>query len=124
MSRTNAKRREEPRRIATAKVVRSARRRSRANPHRGSSVEGFLREEGLYEEASARAIKEVLAWQIEQEMERQGIPKAELARRMGTSRSALDRLLDPENESVTLGTLLRAAAALGSELSVQLRVKR
>jgi predicted XRE-type DNA-binding protein len=107
-----------------AKVVVPARRRSRANPHRGSSVEDFLRGEGIYEAASARAIKEVLAWQIEQEMDRQGISKVEMARLMRTSRSALDRLLDPENESMTLNTLLRAAAALGLELGVELKARR
>jgi predicted XRE-type DNA-binding protein len=124
MAKTNAKRREGERRVPRAKVVVPARQRSRENPHRGSSVEAFLREEGLYEAASARAIKEVLAWQIEREMERQGISKAEMARLMRTSRSALDRLLDPENESVTLSTLFRAAAALGSDLGVELKSRR
>lgn len=124
MAKTSAKRREGERRVPLAKVAVPARQRSRENPHRGSSVEAFLREEGLYEAASARAIKEVLAWQIEREMERQGISKAEMARLMRTSRSALDRLLDPENESVTLSTLFRAAAALGSELGVELRSRR
>jgi len=124
MARTSTKRSEEDRRAARAKVVVPARRRSRGTPHRGSSVEDFLREEGLYEAASARAIKEVLAWQIEREMERQGISKAEMARLMKTSRSALDRLLDPENESVTLSTLFRAAAALGSDLGVELKSRR
>jgi predicted XRE-type DNA-binding protein len=124
MARMSTKRSEEYRRAARAKVVVPARRRSRGNPHRGSSVEDFLREEGIYEAASARAIKEVLAWQIEQEMERQGISKVEMARLMRTSRSALDRLLDPENESVTLNTLLRAAAALGLELGVEFKARR
>jgi len=124
MAETSAKRRERERRVPPTKVVVPAGQRSRENPHRGSSVEGFLREEGLYEAASARAIKEVLAWQIEREMERQGISKAEMARLMRTSRSALDRLLDPENESVTLSTLFRAAAALGSNLGVELKSRR
>ena len=124
MARTSTKRREGSRRASPAKVVVPARQRSRENRHRGSSVEAFLREEGLYEAVSARAIKEVLAWQIEREMERQGISKVEMARLMRTSRSALDRLLDPENESVTLSTLFRAAAALGSDLGVELKSKR
>ena len=124
MARTSAKRIEGHRRATPAKVVVPASRGSRGNPHRGSSVEEFLREEGIYETASARAIKEVLAWQIEREMERQGISKVEMARLMRTSRSALDRLLDPDNESVTLGTLVRAAAALGSDLGVALKSKR
>ena len=124
MAKTSAKRRAGNRRVPPAKVVGPASRRSGEHPHRGSSVEDFLREEGLYEAASARAIKEVLAWQIEREMERQGISKAEMARLMKTSRSALDRLLDPENESVTLSTLFRAAAALGSDLGVELKSRR
>jgi transcriptional regulator with XRE-family HTH domain len=69
-------------------------------------------------------MKEVLAWQIEQEMERQGISEVEMARLMRSSRSALDRLLDPENESVTLNTLLRAAVALGLELGVEFKARR
>jgi predicted XRE-type DNA-binding protein len=124
MAKTSTKRREGGRRGSRAKVAVPASARSRENPHRGSSVEDFLREEGLYEAASARAIKEVLAWQIEREMERQGTSKAEMARLMRTSRSALDRLLDPENESVTLSTLFRAAAALGSDLGVELKSRR
>ena len=98
-------------------------RSRKGNRHRGASVESFLREEGLYQSASTQAIKEVLAWQIHQAMERQGISKAEMARLMGTSRSALDRLLDPRNESLALATLFRAAAALGCELRVELRDK-
>lgn len=94
------------------------------NPHRGPSVERFLREEGLYEEASARAIKEVLVLQVRAAMKRQGITKVEMAGRMGTSRAALDRLLDSANESVTLGTLFRAASALGADLRVELRGRR
>ena len=124
MARTSTKRGVGAGRSSLAKVAVRASRRPRENPHRGSSVEDFLREEGLYEAASARAIKEVLAWQIEREMERQGISKAEMARLMRTSRSALDRLLDPENESVTLSTLFRAAAALGSDLGVELKPRR
>ncbi|MEZ4333063.1 MAG: helix-turn-helix transcriptional regulator [Myxococcota bacterium] len=68
--------------------------------------------------------KEVLVHQIRIAMERVGIGKAEMARRMGTSRAALERLLDPENGSIALGTLFRAAAALGSELRVELRPRR
>lgn len=98
-------------------------RGSKENRHRGASVEAFLRKEGLYESASTQAIKEVLVWQIQRTMERQGISKAEMARLMGTSRSALDRLLDASNESLTLGTLFRAAGALGCELRVEIRDK-
>lgn len=97
------------------------RRVTHQNPHRGPSVERFLREEGLYEDASVLAIKEVLIFQIDEVMKRQGLTKAELARRMRTSRSAVDRLLDPTSESVTLSTLFRAAAALDSDLRIELR---
>lgn len=92
-----------------------------ANPRQGPSVASFLEDEGLYEAASARAIKEVLVFQIEAAMARDGVTKADLARRMATSRAAVDRLLDPENASVTLGTLLRASIALGADLTVELR---
>jgi transcriptional regulator with XRE-family HTH domain len=70
------------------------------------------------------AIKQTIAWQIGQAIERLRLTKTEMAERMGTSRAALDRLLDPKNESVTLGTLLRAAEALGVELHVSLRSPR
>lgn len=103
--------------------ARTTRRRSprKANPHQGPSVESFLREEGIFEETAARAVKEVLVLQIEAAMAREGITKVEMARRMATSRAALDRLLDPGNGSVTLATLFRAASALGAELRVELR---
>ena len=91
-----------------------------ANPHIGSSFADFLKEEGLYEEVTAHAIKRVLAWQIEQAMWAQGLTKVAMAKRMKTSRAQLDRLLDPDNESVTLGTLTRAAKAVGRELRMEL----
>ena len=86
----------------------------------GSSFDDFLKEEGIYEEVSARAIKRVLARQLDALMVDQKITKAELARRMKTSRAQLDRLLDPQNESVTLATLTRAAHAVGRNLRVEL----
>jgi len=91
------------------------------NPHTGSSLDDFLREEGILEEARSIAVKEALAWQVEQAMKREKITKAEMARRMHTSRAALDRLLDPKNVSVTLQTLFRAAHAVGSDLHIELR---
>jgi DNA-binding phage protein len=78
----------------------------------------------IFEQAAARAIKEVLVLQIEAAMAREGITKVEMSRRMATSRAALDRLLDPGNGSVTLSTLFRAASALGAELRVELRGAR
>ncbi|HVV65683.1 MAG TPA: hypothetical protein VHC42_09445 [Rhizomicrobium sp.] len=91
------------------------------NPHQGSSFESFLREEGIYEEVTATAMKRVLAWQIAQAMKKQRVTKSMMAKRMRTSRAALDRLLDADNTSVTLQTMGRAAAVLGKELSITLK---
>jgi antitoxin HicB len=90
------------------------------NKHIGSSLEDFLREEGVLEETRAVALKETLAWQVQQEMKKRKISKVEMARRMNTSRAALDRLLDPGNASVTLQTLTRAAHAVGRDLRIDL----
>ena len=86
----------------------------------GSELDSWLRDEGIYEETTTAAIKRVLARQVEAAMKEQGVSKAEMARRMHTSRSQLDRLLDPANESITLDTLQRAAAAVGRELRLEL----
>jgi antitoxin HicB len=86
----------------------------------GSSFDDFLKEDGIYEAVTARAIKRVLARQLDELMRREDISKTELATRMKTSRAQLDRLLDPENESVTLGTLARAAQAVGRHLRMEL----
>lgn len=86
----------------------------------GSTLDEFLAEEGLLEEATEHAVKAVLAWQVEQAMKAQKLTKAAMARRMETSRAQLDRLLDPANSSVTLHTLHRAAAILGKRLRVEL----
>jgi antitoxin HicB len=90
------------------------------NPHVGSSLDDFLREEGILEQTRAAALKEVIAWQVQQAMRKKKISKAEMARRMNTSRAALDRLLDPGNASVTLQTLCRAAQAIGRDLRIEL----
>ena len=90
------------------------------SPHIGSSFDEFLHQEGVYEEVSATAVKRVLAWQIEQLRIAQGISKSELARQMKTSRTQIERLLDPDNTQVQLDTLQRAAAALGRRLVVEL----
>ena len=92
----------------------------KGNPHIGSAFSDFLKEEGIYEEVTAHAIKRVLAFQIEQAMKDQGITKVEMARRMKTSRAQLDRLLDPENDKVQLDTVQRAAAAVGRKLHMEL----
>lgn len=90
------------------------------NKHIGSDFDDFLQKEGLLAEAEATAVKRVLAHQIEKEMGERRISKSALARVMQTSRSSLDRLLDPENASVTLLTLESVALALGKRLKVQL----
>jgi DNA-binding Xre family transcriptional regulator len=91
----------------------------RKNRHLGSSFDDFLSADGLLADAEAVAIKRVLAYQLAALMKDQRITKSELARRMRTSRSALDRLLDPQNASVTLQTLERAAQALGKRLRIE-----
>jgi hypothetical protein len=91
------------------------------NPHRGSTFDSFLKEEGIYEEVTTASMKRVLAWQIAQAMKSQRVTKSTMAKRMKTSRAALDRLLDAQNTSVTLQTMGRAAAVLGKELSITLK---
>jgi len=91
-----------------------------SNPHIGSSLEDWLEEEGLLEDATNFAIKSVLAWQVGQYMESNQLTKTAMARRMKTSRAALDRLLDPENESITLRTLQNAARAVGARVELNL----
>ena len=90
------------------------------NKHVGSSFDDFLAEEGLLAETEAVALKRVIAFQIENEMTRAGLSKTELASRVDTSRSAVDRLLDPKNHAVTLRTLERAASVLGKRLKLEL----
>jgi len=89
------------------------------NRHIGSNFDDFLREDGLLADVEAVAIKRAVVLQLAALMKKQRITKAELAKRMQTSRSALDRLLDPENGSVTLQTLERAAEALGKRLRIE-----
>ena len=86
----------------------------------GSDFDDFLSEEGILAEVESAAIKEVISRQIIQLMTDQKISKIEMSRRMGTSRSALDRLLNPRNSSVSLKTLGRAAYSLGKRLNIQL----
>lgn len=86
----------------------------------GSSLESALEADGLLEEAEAAAIKRVIAWELARSMQTQGVTKQMLATRMATSRSQLDRLLDPENSTVQLDTVARAARALGKRLEVRL----
>jgi len=86
----------------------------------GSNFDEFLEEEGILEEVTAVAVKRLIAFQLAEKMSEKNLSKSELARRMETSRSALDRLLDPDNSSVTLQTLQSAVQALGGRLNVEL----
>ena len=90
------------------------------NPHIGSSLDELLEEEGILTEVSAIAIKRVLAWQVAQEMSNLGLSKSQMAVQMRTSRTSLDRLLDPDNTAVTLKTLERAATVLGKRIQIEL----
>ncbi len=90
----------------------------------GSSFEGFLKEEGIYEAVTAIAEKRVIAWQIEEAMKAQKITKQKMAIRMNTSRTQVDRLLDPKNDKVSLETIHRAAAAVGKRVRISLEDTR
>ena len=94
--------------------------KKRKNPHVGGLFEDWLKEEGIHEDATNASIKKVVAWQIEQAMQAQQLTRTEMARRMATSRVQLNRLLDPDNDSVTLATLSRAAAVVGRRLRLDL----
>ena len=89
--------------------------------HSGSTFDDFLEEEGYRDEVESAAIKRVLAWQFEQEMTRQQKTKRAMAAELKTSRSQLDRLLDPQNTAVSLDTLTRAAQVLGKRLVLEIR---
>ena len=88
------------------------------NIHKGGTFDSFLEEEGLLENSEATAVKRVIAYQIKEAMKKQRISKNKMADKIHTSRSALDRLLDPENASVTLQSLVKVAHALGKELTI------
>jgi hypothetical protein len=88
--------------------------------HSGSTYDSFLEEEGIPGEVEAIAVKRVLAWQLERAMQKQHKTKLAMARELHTSRSQLDRLLDPTNVSVSLDTITRAAKALGKRLTIRI----
>lgn len=90
------------------------------NKHIGSDFDEFLQEEGLLADAEAAAVKRVISYQIRSMMKQRALTKSQLAKKMQTSRSALDRLLDPENVSITLQTLEKAALALDKRLEVKI----
>jgi antitoxin HicB len=90
------------------------------NKHLGSLFDDFLAEEGIYEEVTAVAWKRVLAWEVSEAMRKEGISKSEMAKRMKTSRSQLERFLGPDNPSVLLETVQKAAAAIGKRVTIGL----
>ncbi len=90
------------------------------NAHIGSSLDDLFEEEGTLDEINIIAIKRLIAWQIQQEMVRQNLSKTEMAQQMKTSRSSLDRLLDPDNSAVTLDTIERAARVIGKRVRFEL----
>ena len=92
----------------------------RKNKYVGSDFQDFLKEEGIFEEVELRALKRALAMDLASTMKKKAVTKLRLASKMHTSRAALDRLLDPENTSVTLLTLEKAACALGKKLKIEL----
>lgn len=97
----------------------SAKKNRKRTDHSGTTFDSFLEQQGIREEIEAVAIKRVLAWQLEQAMHEQQKTKQAIAKQLHTSRSQLDRLLDPRNTSVTLDTITRAARALGKRVIIR-----
>lgn len=101
-------------------MKKPTRKKKKGTIDRSESFDEFLAKDGLLAETEDAAIKEIIADQIKVAMDKKGLSKTEMAARMKTSRRQLDRLLDPENTSVTLATLRRAASAVGRNLRVEL----
>ena len=97
------------------------RKTTKPNKHSGSSFDDFLIEDGKYEAVQARALKRALAEQLSDAMQIGNISKVAMAQRMATSRSQLDRVLDPENLSIQLDTLIKAARAVGKTVEIRLK---
>ena len=94
--------------------------RVKTNPRRGGSFEDFLKKEGIYRQVEIQGAKEILAWKLQSAMKEQGMTVSALARKMDTSRAAINRILDPANPSITLGTLEKTAVALGKRWRFEL----
>ncbi len=90
-----------------------------SNKHRGTSFDSFLEEEGLLDEAELVAVKRVITFQLEKVMKKKQLTKIQLAKKMHTSRSALDRILDPSNTAITLTSLVKIAHALGKKTQIR-----
>jgi antitoxin HicB len=91
------------------------------NQHRGSSFDDFLKGDGIFEEVQAKALKRALSEQLDDAMQAINLSKVDMAKRMETSRSQLDRVLDPANLSVQLDTLMKAANAVGKTVEIKLK---
>ena len=91
------------------------------NKHIGSSFDDFLKEENLFVETSAEALKRVIAWQIANYLDQKNLTKSVFARKMKTSRSQLDRLLDPENTNISLKALVSTASAMGKHVQILIK---
>ena len=94
---------------------------AKRNPHVGSNFDDFLKKEGMFEAVQAKALKRALSEQIEESMQAANISKVKMAELMATSRSQLDRVLDPDNISVQLDTLMKAARAVGKTVEIKIR---
>jgi antitoxin HicB len=92
---------------------------AKKNKHWGSTLDDLLKEEGIYDEAKAQVAKEMIAWQIQQAMKRKGLTKKRMAELMETSRTQVDRLLNPRDHNVTLATLEKVAAIIGRRLRIE-----
>ena len=97
---------------------------AKRNLHSGSNFDDFLKEEGIFEEVHAKALKRALAEQIEESMQAANISKVKMAELMATSRSQLDRVLDPDNISIQLDTLMKAARAVGKTVEITFKKAR
>jgi antitoxin HicB len=94
--------------------------KSKTKRHWGSTLDNFLKEEGIYGEAKTQVAKEMIAWQIAQAMKKKGLTKKRMAELMDTSRTQIDRLLNPQDHNITLATLEKAAAIVGRQLRLEL----
>jgi antitoxin HicB len=95
-----------------------SKRKTRKN-HTGSSIDDFMQREGIFEEAQAQAVKEVVAWQLDEAMKAQKISKNKMAALLKTSRTQVDRILNPKSD-ITLSSLQRAAAMVGRRVTIEL----
>ena len=94
---------------------------AKRNPHIGSNFDDFLKGEGMFEEVQAKALKRALSEQLEEGMQAANISKVKMAEMMATSRSQLDRVLDPDNTAIQLDTLMKAARAVGKTVEIKIR---